>query len=179
MKQSLHRPRCDQHGRKGLRRPPRAMDRHIAGLKMKRGEIPCKRFHLNLAAGHLPHLGNHSLPDSLPERTAVKINQATSHHNSQRQHGKDGEPPEFALSGRGSWRRDVYIGFAAHGEVPAFVAAAGNIRSMRAWARKVFSQLFKSSSMRCSASICSILSDTSESWGSEALRLRTSGRKWS
>src|ERR1043166_6559724 len=153
------------------------VDRYIAGLKMQRGKVPGKRFQLHPAARHLLQFGDHSLPDSLPERIAVQVNQGANRNDGQRQPSKDDDAPELALLRPGGGRRDVDIGFAAHGEVPALVAAAGNIRSMWAWARRVFNQLLKSSSMRCSASICSILSDTSSSFGSAALRLRTSGKK--
>src|SRR5512140_2407089 len=111
------------------------MDRHIAGFKMKRGKIPGKRFNLHRATRHLAQLSDHSLPDSLPEGAAVQINSETGHDNDQRQTGKDDQPLEFAFLRWSSGRRDVYIGFAAHG-VPAFAAVAGIIRSMWACARK-------------------------------------------
>src|SRR5262249_48134350 len=67
-----------------------------------------------------------------------------------------------------------------HGVAPA--AGGGgpvSLFSICACARRVFSQLFRSSSMRCSIRTCSILPETSSSLGSGALRLRTSGRSFS
>src|SRR5437660_734858 len=51
------------------------------------------------AAGQLPQLGNHALPDSLPEGTTVQINQETGHDDGQRQTGKNYESPESAFLG--------------------------------------------------------------------------------
>src|ERR1041385_456752 len=107
-----------------------SMDRYIAGFKMQRGKIPGKRFEFHLAACHLPQLCDDSLPDSFTEGAAVQVNKPANYDNSQRQTGKNYKSREFAFLHGGSGRRDVYVCFAAHGEFPALVAAAGSIRSM-------------------------------------------------